>query len=58
MPLRISTEFVDHYTHNLLTHREKVKPAKPMKKPRALKAVRANEVYTWDITYCVLGVQH
>ena len=44
--------------HNLLTHREKVKPAKSMKKPRALKAVRANEVYTWDITYCVLGVQH
>lgn len=44
-------------THNLLTHREKVKPAKPMKKPRALKAVRANEVYTWDITYLPTSVK-
>ncbi|WP_152569104.1 IS3 family transposase [Pseudoalteromonas sp. ND6B] len=43
--------------HNLLTHREKVKPAKPMKKPRALKAVRANEVYTWDITYLPTSVK-
>ena len=27
--------------HNLLTHREKVKPTKPMKKPRAFKALNA-----------------
>ncbi len=43
--------------HNLLTHREKVKPAKPIKKPRVLKAVRANEVYTWDITYLPTSVK-
>jgi putative transposase len=43
--------------HNLLTHREKVKPTKPMKKPRAFKAVRANEVYTWDITYLPTSVK-
>ncbi|MBB1437046.1 transposase family protein, partial [Pseudoalteromonas sp. SG43-6] len=28
-----------------------------MKKPRALKAVRANEVYTWDITYLPTSVK-
>ena len=38
-------------SHNLLAHREKVKPNRKVKKPRALKATGANEIYTWDITY-------
>ncbi len=37
--------------HNLLTHREKSKPAKTVAKPQALTATQANEIYTWDITY-------
>ena len=34
-----------------LQHRQKSKPAKPAKKPRALTATGPNQVYTWDITY-------
>jgi putative transposase len=43
--------------HRLLTHREKVKPNRKVKKPRALKATRANEIYTWDITYLPTAVK-
>ncbi|MBB1424794.1 transposase family protein, partial [Pseudoalteromonas sp. SG43-7] len=37
--------------HHLLTHREKVKPNRQVKKPKALTATSVNEIYTWDITY-------
>ena len=37
--------------HNLLTHREKSKPSRTVVKPNALTATKANEIYTWDITY-------
>ena len=44
-------------SHKLLTHREKVKPNKKIKKPKALKAIRVNEIYTWDITYLPTAVK-
>jgi len=34
-----------------LSHRQKSKPTKPLKKPKALVATAANQVYSWDITY-------
>lgn len=37
--------------HNQLKHRNKSKPARNVKKPRALTAIRANQIYSWDITY-------
>lgn len=38
-------------THKLLTHREKAKPSRQVRKPKAFKATQPNEIYTWDITY-------
>ena len=37
--------------HNQLNHREKSKPANPVKKPRALCATGPNQLYSWDISY-------
>lgn len=34
-----------------LTHRQKAKPARQVKKPRALMATGPNQIYSWDITY-------
>jgi putative transposase len=34
-----------------LTHRQKAKPVRPVKKPRALMATGPNQIYSWDITY-------
>ncbi len=34
-----------------LSHRQKSKPARQIKKPRALIAIAANQIYSWDITY-------
>ncbi len=42
-----------------LQHRLKSKPTRKIKKPRALTATTANELYSWDITYLptpVLGL--
>jgi len=36
---------------NQLQHRQKAKPARRIKKPRALSANGANQLYSWDITY-------
>lgn len=36
---------------NQLRHRQKSKPARQVKKPRALKATAPNQLYSWDITY-------
>jgi len=36
---------------NQLKHRQKAKPDRQIKKPRALTATGPNHVYTWDITY-------
>jgi transposase InsO family protein len=36
---------------NQLQHRQKSKPARPVKKPRALVAIAPNQIYSWDITY-------
>ena len=44
-------------SHRLLAHREKVKPNRQVKKPRALKATSTNEIYTWDITYLPTSVK-
>jgi len=44
---------------NQLQHRQKSKPARQVKKPRALTATGANQLYSWDITYLptpVLGL--
>ncbi len=44
---------------NQLQHRQKSKPARQVKKPRALTATAANQIYSWDITYLptqVLGL--
>jgi len=38
-------------SHKLLTHREKAKPNRQVRKPKAFKATQPNEIYTWDITY-------
>jgi transposase InsO family protein len=34
-----------------LKHRQKSKPVKQVKKPRALVATEPNQIYSWDITY-------
>ncbi|KKL98831.1 hypothetical protein LCGC14_1820490 [marine sediment metagenome] len=34
-----------------LSHRQKSKPAREIKKPRALMATGPNQIYSWDITY-------
>ncbi len=42
-----------------LQHRQKSKPVRQVKKPRALTATGANQIYSWDITYLptqVLGL--
>lgn len=42
-----------------LQHRQKARSATTIKKPRALTATRANQIYSWDITYLptrVLGL--
>jgi len=42
-----------------LQHRQKSKPVRQVKKPRALTATAANQIYSWDITYLptqVLGL--
>ncbi len=36
---------------NQLRHRQKSKPVRQVKKPRALKATAPNQLYSWDITY-------
>ena len=36
---------------NQLQHRQKSKPVRQVKKPRALTANGANKIYSWDITY-------
>jgi transposase InsO family protein len=36
---------------NQLQHRQKAKPDRQIKKPRALTATQPNQIYTWDITY-------
>jgi len=44
---------------NQLQHRQKSKPVRQIKKPRALTATGANQLYSWDITYLptqVLGL--
>jgi len=44
---------------NQLQHRQKAKPARRIKKPRALSANGPNQLYSWDITYLptpVLGM--
>lgn len=44
---------------NQLQHRQKSKPTRQIKKPRALTATAANQIYSWDITYLptqVLGL--
>ncbi len=44
---------------NQLNHRQRSKPTRPIKKPRAITATAPNQLYSWDITYlptCVRGV--
>jgi transposase InsO family protein len=36
---------------NQLSHRQKAKPVRQIKKPKALTATAPNQIYTWDITY-------
>jgi len=38
-------------TENQLNHRQKSKPTRQVKKPRALTATSPNQIYSWDITY-------
>ena len=44
---------------NQLNHRQKAKPTRQIKKPRAITATVPNQLYSWDITYlptCVRGI--
>jgi transposase InsO family protein len=44
---------------NQLNHRQRSKPIRQTKKPRALTATAPNQLYSWDITYlptCVRGI--
>jgi transposase InsO family protein len=44
---------------NQLNHRQRSKPTRPIKKPRAMMATAPNQLYSWDITYlptCVRGI--
>jgi transposase-like protein len=34
-----------------LNHRQRSKPTRPIKKPRAITATAPNQLYSWDITY-------
>ena len=43
--------------HKQLKHREKSKPGRVVKKPRALTAKAPNQVYTWDISYLPTSVR-
>jgi len=38
-------------TENQLQHRQKSKPVRQIKKPKALVATEPNQLYSWDITY-------
>ncbi len=40
-----------------LKHRQKAKPTKQIKKPKALVATGANQLYSWDITYLPTDVK-
>ena len=40
-----------------LTHRGKAKPKGSRTKPKGYTATAPNQVWTWDISYCVPGVQ-
>lgn len=42
---------------NQLNHREKSKPKRQIKKPRALTASDPNQLYSWDITYLPTAVR-
>ena len=44
---------------NQLNHRQRLKPTRQIKKPRAITATAPNHLYSWDITYlptCVRGL--
>ncbi len=44
---------------NQLNHRQRSKPTRQIKKPRAIMATAPNQLYSWDITYlptCVRGI--
>jgi len=43
--------------HKQLKHREKSKPIRTIKKPRALTATAPNQVYTWDISYLPTSIR-
>ena len=43
--------------NSMLNHRGHLKPKKPYAKPTSFTAYKANEVWTWDITYLATRVQ-
>jgi len=44
-------------TEKQLSHRQRSKPARQIKKPRALTATGPNQLYSWDITYLPTAVR-
>jgi len=42
---------------NQLSHRQKARPTRQRKKPRALTATGPNQIYSWDITYLPTAVK-
>jgi transposase InsO family protein len=44
-------------TEKQLSHRQKSKPARTVKQPRALVATGPNQIYSWDITYLPTAVK-
>jgi len=40
-----------------LSHRQRSKPTRQVKKPKALVATTANQIYSWDITYLPTGIR-
>lgn len=42
---------------NQLNHRQKSKPKRQIKKPRALTASKPNQLYSWDITYLPTAIR-
>jgi transposase InsO family protein len=42
---------------NQLNHRQRSKPTRQIKKPRAMMATAPNQLYSWDITYLPTGVR-
>lgn len=46
-----STVYRTLKAENQLVHRQKAKPVRQVKKPRALVATGPNQIYSWDITY-------